>query len=129
LLLINGCRMDVEALSHIHLSPEQLESIRRICPLFKVTELFLFGSVISDDFGSDSDIDFLVAFEPMDVLDYADNYFDFLEQLENITQRPVDLVIAKDLRNPVLIESINQTKALLYGKEDLEVEKLIETIE
>ena len=54
----------------------------------------------------------------MDLLDYADNYFDFLDRLREILQRPVDLVIEKDLSNPVRIESINESKVLTYGREN-----------
>ena len=65
---------------------------------------------------TDSDIDFLVQFsEEIDVLDYADNYFDFLEGLKDLTRREIDLVSVRSLRNPVLKEEINKTKVELYA--------------
>ncbi len=46
----------------------------------------------------------------MDYGDYADTYFDLADQLENLFQRPVDLVTDKSLSNPYFIDSVNQTK-------------------
>jgi predicted nucleotidyltransferase len=51
----------------------------------------------------------------MDHADYADNYFATAEQLEQIFNRPVDLVTEPSLKNPYFIKSVNQTKQLLYG--------------
>lgn len=41
-----------------------LTEIQKICQRWHITELALFGSALRDDFGPDSDIDFLVTFEP-----------------------------------------------------------------
>lgn len=57
----------------------------------------------------------------MDLLEYADNFFDFLDELRKAVNREVDLVIEKDLSNPILIEEINANKALIYEQEDSEV--------
>ncbi len=51
----------------------------------------------------------------MEYGDYADAYFELAEKFENILSRPVDLVTDKSLSNPYFIESINQSKKLLYG--------------
>jgi predicted nucleotidyltransferase len=73
-------------------------------------------------FHADSDIDLLVSFEEMDILDYyADNYFAFLEALQKLFKREVDLVIEKNISNPILLESILSTRQLAYEKEDTEV--------
>ena len=64
---------------------------------------------------STSDVDFLVQFsDEIDVLDYADNYFSFIEGLEKITGKKVDILSSKSLTNPVLKEEINRTKLDLY---------------
>jgi predicted nucleotidyltransferase len=63
-----------------------------------------------------SDIDFLVQFsEEIEVLDYADNYFSFLEKLENLMGKKIDLVSKKSLKNPILIEEIDRSKVDLYA--------------
>jgi uncharacterized protein len=38
--------------------------LREFCARWKITELALFGSVVRDDFGPDSDVDVLVSFAP-----------------------------------------------------------------
>ena len=62
-----------------------------------------------------SDIDLLISFKPMDFGDYADSYFDLADKFENLFQRPVVLVTDKSLSNPYFINSVNQTKTLIYG--------------
>ncbi len=63
-----------------------------------------------------SDIDFLVQFpDEIDVLEYADNYFSFLEALEELMVMRIDLVSKKSLKNTVLIEEIDRSKIDLYA--------------
>ena len=40
-----------------------VDGIAAFCECWQVTELALFGSVLRDDFGPDSDIDVLVSFD------------------------------------------------------------------
>ena len=86
-----------------------------------VTKAFLFGSALTPNFGADSDVDLLVTFGDVYLLDFADNFFELKEELEAILDRQVDLVIEKDLRNPYLIASIDRTKQLLYDRSREEV--------
>ncbi len=86
--------------------------------MHNVKTLFAFGSVCTDKFNDQSDIDLLISFMPMDYGDYADTYFDLADKFENLFQRPVDLVTDKSLSNPYFIDSVNQTKTLLYGSGD-----------
>ena len=59
---------------------------------------------------------FLIQFSTkIDVLDYANNYFEFLKQLEILTGKKVDLVSKKSLKNPILIEEIERSKVVLYA--------------
>lgn len=41
-----------------------LDRIREICRRYGVTELSVFGSAVRDDFGPDSDVDFLYVLAP-----------------------------------------------------------------
>lgn len=86
-----------------------------------VIKAYLFGSALTPDFRSDSDMDLLVTFGDVPLLDFADNFFGLKEKLETVLGRRVDLVIEKDLRNPYLIASINRTKKLLYDRSGEEV--------
>lgn len=81
---------------------------------YNVRSLFAFGSVTTEEFTNESDIDLLVSFMPMSPEDYADNYFDLADSFEALLKRPVDLVTEKSLRNPFFIESINRTKSKIY---------------
>ena len=61
--------------------------ISKLCKIHKVKALYAFGSVLREDFNDKSDVDLVVDFKTLDVLDYADNYFDFKFSLEEIFKR------------------------------------------
>ena len=92
-----------------------IERIKELCEQYKASKLFAFGSVITDRFGSKSDIDMVVDFKDIDLYDYADNYFGFKFSLEKVFHRDVDLLEDKAIRNPYLRQSIDSTKQLIYG--------------
>ena len=94
---------------------DNLDKIRDLCSRYQVKNLFAFGSVCTDNFNEDSDVDLLVTFYPMDFGKYADTFFEFAEILEQLLQRPIDLITDKSLENPYFIKTVNQTKTLLYG--------------
>jgi hypothetical protein len=61
------------------------------CQTAQITELALFGSILRDDFGPDSDIDMLVTFTPdckLDLMGFVQLEYD----LEDWLHREVDLV-------------------------------------
>jgi uncharacterized protein len=91
------------------------EDIKRLCEKHKVRYLYAFGSILTDRFKKDSDIDLVVDFEPLDLRHYADNYFDFKFALEDTLQRPIDLLEAKAIRNPYFLKSIESQRQLIYG--------------
>ena len=82
---------------------------------YKVDKLYVFGSAVNEQFGDQSDIDFLVSFQEVPLLAFADNYFDLQEELERLFQRRIDLVVEKSIQNPYLAASINKTKVPVYG--------------
>ena len=90
-------------------------SIIKLCKTHKVKSLYAFGSVLTDGFNKDSDIDLIVDFATIEVLDYADNYFDFKFSLQDILKRPIDLLEEKAIKNPYFKNSVNQQKQLIYG--------------
>jgi predicted nucleotidyltransferase len=94
---------------------DNIEKIKILCLKYNVRSLFAFGSVCTDRFNENSDVDLLISFNKMDFGDYTDNYFELAEQFENVLKRPVDLVTDKSLANPYFIESLNKTKTLIYG--------------
>jgi uncharacterized protein len=89
--------------------------IQRLCENHKVKKLYAFGSILTDKFSQDSDIDLVVDFDNIDVADYADNYFDFKFSLQDILQHPIDLLEEKAIKNPYFRQAINQKRQLVYG--------------
>jgi len=94
---------------------DNIDKIKSLCIAHNVKSLFAFGSICTDRFTDQSDVDLLISFKLMDYGDYADTYFNLAEKFEDLFHRPVDLVTDKSLSNPYFINSVNQTKTLLYG--------------
>lgn len=87
--------------------------IQDLCRRYGVRRLELFGSASTGNYRPDSDLDFLVEFEPQP--NYADRYFGLLKSLEQLFNRHVDLVVVSAIKNPYFQESVDKTKALLYA--------------
>ncbi|MBI3511635.1 MAG: nucleotidyltransferase domain-containing protein [Bacteroidetes bacterium] len=92
-----------------------MSAISEACKKYKVKELYAFGSVTDENkFNEKSDIDLLVEFGEASLADYADNYSSFVETMEKLFGREVDLVTAKYLRNRFFIQRVNETKQKLF---------------
>ncbi len=89
--------------------------INALCKENKVKNLFVFGSVLTASFNENSDLDFIVDIDSSDPIDYADHYFKLKFSLEDLLNRPIDLLENKAIKNPFLLQQIEQTKALVYG--------------
>ena len=89
--------------------------IRKLCSDHNVRQLYAFGSVLTTKFNNESDVDLVVDFDPIDVSLYADNYFDFKFSLQNILNRPIDLLEDKAIKNPYFRQTLNQQRQLIYG--------------
>ena len=83
------------------------KQIDDLCRRYHVRRLALFGSVLRDDFTSNSDVDVLVEFEPGKTPGYA--FFSLEEELSAILERRVDLntpnSLSKYFRDEVLAEA------------------------
>ncbi|MDE6371857.1 MAG: nucleotidyltransferase domain-containing protein [Duncaniella sp.] len=88
-----------------------------LCRKHRVKTLSVFGSILTDRFNDNSDVDLLVDFEPVDHnrFDYVSNYFGLRDALEHLFNRKVDLIEERGLRNKYFIDKINRTKQLIYG--------------
>ena len=62
----------------------------------------------------DSDLDFVVEFQPEAFEAYVDAYFGLLEALGQLFRRPVDLVVGSAIKNPYLLQSVEQTRTAVY---------------
>ena len=90
--------------------------IIRVCRDMPVKRLGLFGSALSKNFSTKSDIDVLVIFDSGENIDLFDKYFELKEQLEKIFKRDVDLVVDKQFKNPILRKSIDRTRIVIYER-------------
>ena len=113
-----GLSLKTSNFTIVNLIEIHLDKIRNLCAKHKVNKLFVFGSVLKDTFNKESDIDLVVDFAGVDLYEYADNYFDFKDQLEAIFNRPVDLLEQKAIKNPYLKKQIDSEKQLIYGQQN-----------
>ena len=95
-----------------------LETIKEFCQNWKIQKLDLFGSVLRDDFTDESDIDFLVTFDPEAKVSLFD-----LEEIENqlatILKREVDIVSRKAIENSsnwIRRQNILNNSEVLYAE-------------
>ena len=94
---------------------KRLKELSQLLKTHKVKRAYAFGSVVSEKFTDESDIDILVRFEDgMTPEDYSDNYFNLLFALQKLFNRDVDLVSEAGLRNPYFISAVNRTKQPIY---------------
>ena len=90
------------------------ERVAEFCRRWKIVELALFGSVLREDFGPDSDVDILVTFTP-DVPWSLYEWVDMIDELKEIFGRNVDLVSDRGLRNPFRRHEILTTREVIYA--------------
>lgn len=82
----------------------------------KIISAYVFGSVLTDKFNEKSDVDFLVNIqEDLDPVETGGHLWDLTYELEDLLQRPVDLLTERSLKNPYFIKQLNETKLSIYG--------------
>jgi predicted nucleotidyltransferase len=88
------------------------EKVARFCQRHHIRRLALFGSVLRDDFGPDSDVDVLVEFTPGRVPGYLQLHSIEEELSGMLDHRKVDIVTIKALnrriRDRILAEAVVQ---------------------
>ena len=97
------------------LTKQHINSLHALCEKHNVEKLYVFGSYATNTLNEESDIDLLVKFKEIDLTTYFLNFLAFKEKLKKIFKRDVDLIEEQTLKNPILIQSINKNKALIYG--------------
>ncbi|WP_238395754.1 nucleotidyltransferase family protein [Pontibacter pudoricolor] len=63
----------------MNLIEKNIVAISKLCASHKVERLFVFGSVLTDKFSEQSDVDFIVKFGEIDLSLYFDNYMNLKE--------------------------------------------------
>lgn len=95
----------------VHLDRDALAAFSR---KWRIRELSIFGSALRDDFGPDSDLDFLVSFEPEAGWDLWD-LVTMREDLMSTVGREVDLVVKEALRNPYRRKEILTHREVIHA--------------
>jgi uncharacterized protein len=91
-LTLEPPRSSVDTLRRVSVSPAE---IARFCRRNHIRRLALFGSVLRDDFGAESDVDVLVEFQPRHTPGFG--FIDLQDQLTQMLGRRVDLNTPQDL--------------------------------
>lgn len=94
---------------------ENIDKILEYCKTYKVKELYAVGSVLTERFNENSDIDLLISFNNISIDEYTDNYFILHDLFENRFNRKIYLITENSLNNPFLIKSIDENKQLIYA--------------
>ena len=92
------------------------EKIAQWCAKWKVVEFSLFGSVLTDRFNSDSDVDVMVSFVPNSGWGLFD-LVDMEDELREITGRNVDIVTRNSIersQNPIRRKAILESVEPFY---------------
>jgi len=74
------------------------DAIAELCRKYELEELAIFGSALRDDFGPDSDMDFLAVFKNDDYGPWMGKLTHFEADLSAIVRRKADVIPKKDLK-------------------------------
>ncbi|MCM1029048.1 MAG: nucleotidyltransferase domain-containing protein [Pseudoflavonifractor sp.] len=91
------------------------DKIIALCKKYRVAKLWVFGSILTDRFRDDSDVDFSVVFDYHLIEDLFITFFDFIEELESLLGRKVDMVDETAISNKYFRKELDSTKRLIYG--------------
>jgi uncharacterized protein len=94
---------------------DRLEELKHLCRTYQVKTMFIFGSVCTEQFSENSDIDILISFDNLPVEQYTDNYFELHYKLQDLFGRKIDLLTDRSLSNPYFIQGLERTKKLVYA--------------
>jgi uncharacterized protein len=93
------------------------DEVAELCRRTGARRLDAFGSVLRQDFNpATSDLDFLVEFDDVSPIAYANAYFSLKEGLEALFSRPVDLVTNSSLTNPFFRARIAAEHKTVYAR-------------
>jgi len=106
----NGRKMTIDQ-SNIELPTQQ---IKEFCNKYGVAQFALFGSVLRDDFGPDSDVDVMLEFKPGHGFTF-ENTPDIQDELRAMFRRKVDVIEMGRIRNPLRRRAIMDSHRVVYA--------------
>ena len=92
-----------------------MEAIREFCQRWNIVELALFGSIVRDDFGPESDVDVMVRFGPEGMAPLPWGTIGVKMGLEDLLGRSVDVVVKGNIKNPYRLRSISRDYTVMYA--------------
>ena len=92
-----------------------IDKIAALCKKYKVSRLWVFGSILTPRFNDNSDVDFSVEFKYDLIDDLFVIFFDFIEELQTLLGRKVDVVDETAISNQYFRKELDATKVLIYG--------------
>lgn len=98
------------------MSSDQSQRLAQLCVEYRVRSLRLFGSATTEEFGEDSDLDFLVDFDaPTPPMRPSTQFFGFREELAKLFARPIDLLEYVAIENKHLRASADASSVMVYA--------------
>jgi uncharacterized protein len=101
----------------MNLINQNIDQIIKICADHQVEQLYIFGSVKTDKFNDQSDVDMLLLFSTsVNPIEYFNNFMDFKERIESILKREVDIVEYQSVKNPIFRKILDREKVMIYER-------------
>jgi len=97
----------------------QCKAIAQLCQKYNVAYLDMFGSATQPERfdPARSDIDFVVEFAELTTTDAFQRFMGLKMALERLLERPVDLLMARAIRNAYLLQTIERQRVRLYERD------------
>jgi len=95
----------------VNIVQSKLSEIKDVMRSYGVIRAYLFGSAAIGNMADDSDVDFMVSFDPdLSYTAYGENYFQLIYALQKILKKDVDIIAEETITNPYLLQKINSQK-------------------
>jgi len=96
-----------------------IDKLRVLFEKNKIQRAYVFGSAVSGNFDEKSDIDFLIRFQSdLDPLEKGELWWNLHDKLRDFFNREIDIVTENSLKNPYFIKELDDTKKLIYEKQN-----------
>lgn len=94
----------------------KLNVLKHLFRTHSVEKAYVFGSALTNNFNKNSDLDFLIKFQPeIPPLKKGELWWELHDKLRELFNREIDIVTENSLKNPYFIKEIEKTKKLIYG--------------